>query len=259
MKKVSAAILVVLMVLWAHAGIANAESAASAPDVGKIQKLREAIDGSERTLRQNPQDKEAIKLLSESCERMDKENAHDLETVKLMAIAYHSLASAKIKGTTKKAIAYLEKARELSPDDMELLAYLGSAMTMSARDSWNVVAKLSRVNKGINMLDTAVARAPSNIALRMIRGSNSMALPGMFNRKDVALKDFLFVEEMLGKKPEWNDHDKTLASSVFYRLGMIYKGKSEEQQGKSYFERAVKTAPGSFWSSLAKKELSAES
>ncbi len=240
------------MVCFLHAGSSKAEMT----DAGAVEHMKRAIDTYERALRENPGDKQSVQMLMDNCERMHKEHPQDPAALKLLGIAYHTLAAQKMNGATKKALECLEKAHALDPYDAETLAYLGSAMTMSARDSWNVVSKVSRVNKGLNMLDTAVGKSPSSLPLRMVRGSNAMALPSMFNRRDVALKDFLYVEGVLSKKGQWNEHEKNLASSIFYRIGMIYRAKGDTQHGREYLGKAAKTAPGSFWAGLAKKQLS---
>ncbi|MBI3813568.1 MAG: tetratricopeptide repeat protein [Nitrospinae bacterium] len=182
----------------------------------------------------------------------EKSNPLDKDSLKVLGIAYHNLGRLEIKGLPDKAVEYLEKANQLSPADYEALAYLGSAKTMVARDSWNFFTKLSKVNEGINMMDRAVSKSPDNIAIRMVRANNSLKLPGFLNRKGIAMKDFQHLATLIqmseGVSPD-------LKAEIFYQLGMLYKSDGNESLAKEYFKKAVNVSPDSKWGIDAKKEL----
>jgi len=125
----------------------------------------------------------------------------DVKKLKMLGIAYHNLATLKMKGASAKAAAYLQKAYALSPHDDEVLAFLGSSWTMVGRDSWNVLAKTSDVNQGIKMIDQAVAQSPDNIVVRTVRMNNSLEVPAFFNRKDMADKDLQYLKKAQKETP----------------------------------------------------------
>src|SRR3989338_4393039 len=92
-------------------------------------------------------EKEALQNFVQKTENETGANSSDTQKLKMLGIAYHNLATLKVRDASKKAVAYLQKARNLSPNDAEIQSYLGSATTMVGRDSWNVLAKLPNVNK----------------------------------------------------------------------------------------------------------------
>ncbi|MBI5327620.1 MAG: hypothetical protein HZB80_04945 [Deltaproteobacteria bacterium] len=205
-------------------------------DVKKIYNLREKeglykiIDGVEKKIHSEPSAKDSLKVLG---------------------IAYHNLAVLGMKGASDKAVEYLEKANQLSPEDYEVIAYLGSAKTMAARDSWNLFIKLSKVNDGINMMDRAVSKSPDNIAIRMVRANNSLKLPKFFGRRDIANKDFLHIEGLINAQ---SDIDSDIKAEVFYHLGMLYK-EENEALSKGYFRKTIEASPNSKWGVEARKGL----
>jgi len=193
------------------------------------------------------------KIIGES----EKTNSSDKDHLKLMGIAYHNLGVLEVKRAPEKAVEYLEKGYSLFPDDYELLVYLGSAKTMVARDSWNVVAKVSGVNRGINMMDKAIKKAPNNIPIRMVRGNNSLKLPKFFNRRPIAKEDFLHVEMLIKNSPKHLPLyiDSDTKAEVFYQLGMIFKLEENTSLSGAYFNKAIEIAPHSQWGAKAKGEL----
>lgn len=196
----------------------------------------------------NLTDKDSLEMIISDLEKASPLNKDNL---KLLGIAYHNLAILEVKGASYKTVEYLERANQLSPYDYEVLAYLGSAKTMAARDSWNFFTKLSKVNEGINMMDRAVSKSPDNIAVRMVRANNGLKLPGFLNRKDIALRDFqhleILVQRVEGVSPD-------LKAEIFYQLGMLYKEKNKSL-AREYFKKAVDVSTASKWGREAKREL----
>lgn len=195
------------------------------------KRLEEVIAQTEKVLQNNPSDKKALKILG---------------------IAYHNLAVLEVKDASESSEEYLEKANKLSPDDYEITAYLGSAKTMVARDSWNFFTKVQNVNKGINIIDKAVSKSPDNITVRMVRAKNSLSLPKSFNRKKVAMKDLLHIEKLLENS---KGHEPDFASEVFYEIALLYKDEGNEDIAKKYFQKAIKVSENSQWAQKAKKEM----
>jgi len=183
----------------------------------------------------------------------EKANPSDKDGLKLLGIAYHNLGVSEVKGAPEKAVGYLERANQLSSDDYEVLAYLGSAKTMVARDSWNVVTKVSGINKGINIMDIAVREAPDNIPIRMVRANNSLKAPKFFNRNRVAKEDFLHIVGLIEKSP--SSLDPETKTEVYYQLGIIFKFEENKSLAEEYLKRAIAISPDSKWGTKAKGEL----
>jgi tetratricopeptide (TPR) repeat protein len=231
--------LKIILVLWFTVSFINLAYAEA--DLSRIYGLRE---------------KDKLNELIHNVEKQIKIDPSDKITFKILGIAYHNLAVLKVKGASVKAVEYLEKAYSLLPDDHEVLAYFGNAKTMMARDSWNIFTIISEVNKGLDMIDEAVNKAPDNIPIRMVRANNSLNVPGVFDRKEFVKTDFHHIE-MLLKDPSWMGYSY-IKAEIFYQLGMFYKAEGNEFLAREYFEKAVvndSSGQGSKWGLKAKKEL----
>jgi len=177
----------------------------------------------------------------------------DVRRLKTLGIAYHNLATLKVNGASGKAVDYLQKAYSLSSHDNEVLAYLGSAMTMAGRDSWNIFTKMSMVHKGIKKMDEAAASRPDSIVIRMVRANASLNLPDSFKRKETAKKDFQYLE-MLITKSTANATPDTEAE-IFYQLGMFAKQSGSISKAKEYFRKSINASPDSQWGKQAERSL----
>ncbi|MCP4050984.1 MAG: hypothetical protein GY730_09800 [bacterium] len=102
------------------------------------------------------------------------------DILKIIGIAWHNLGHLGQTGAGEKSFKYLEKASKLMSDDMEILAYMGSAETLKARDDWFPISKLMGVNSGASKIDKAIENDPDNVIVRLVRANNSLALPSFF-------------------------------------------------------------------------------
>ena len=198
-------------------------------------------------------EKAALQEFVQQVENRIKSHSSDIKKLKMLGSAYHNSATLKIKGASRKAVSYLQKAHFLSPNDDEVQAYLGSATTMMGRDSWNVLTKISNVNKGIKMMDQAVARLPENIAVRMVRANNSLDLPESFHRKEIAKKDFQHLETLIIKPS--SDIEPDIKAEVFYQLGKFYQREGNILLAREYFKKAVNASSNSQWGKESARSL----
>jgi len=164
----------------------------------------------------------------------------EAERLKRIGIAWHNLSVLEVGGASKQADRWLEKAKNAAPMDYEVMVYYGSARTMVGRDSWNVLTKMSTVNKGIAIIDKAVRQAPDNVIVRMVRANNSLALPEMFKRHPKAKEDFGFLHGRLDKL----DISAETKAEICFKLGKTFAFKknrigeeTEPDQGNKTQER----------------------
>jgi tetratricopeptide (TPR) repeat protein len=181
------------------------------------------------------------------------DNPNNLERCKILGIAYHNLAVQKVHGASEKSERYLTVYRTQYPTDNIALAFLGSAVTMAARDSWNFLTKLSEVNRGLNLLDQAISQDPDNIIIRLIRGHNALNLPSFLNRKHIAKQDFLAAEKLVSTGKITLDPDTE--ANIYYQLGIISKLEQQTTLAKSYFAKAIALSPSTTAGLAAKKEI----
>ena len=163
-----------------------------------------------------------------------KNKPEDYETVIGIGIAYHFRAQQDAKKNAPKAVKWLNKARALNVRDAVALCYLGSATTMMATTTWNVLKKSSYANKGIAMMDKAVRKAPDNITVRMTRAHNSKNLPGFLRRGGIALEDFEHLATLIRNRP---DLPSELVTEVYTNLVEMYRKKGNKQQAQHYTAR----------------------
>jgi tetratricopeptide (TPR) repeat protein len=187
--------------------------------------------------------------------RLDSASAQppgDAERLKRLGIAWHNLAVLKVDGASAVAQKWLKEASAAAPTDAQVMVYLGSAQTMIARDSWNVMTKMSEVNKGTALIDKAVRLAPDDITVRMVRMTNGLALPGFFGRAPKAREDLVYLHGLLAKQTLL----PATSAEICYRLGDIVQGEGDKQQATTFFEEARRYAPDSEWGKLAQGRLS---
>ncbi len=198
-------------------------------------------------------EKESLDSIVEKLENNDSIDTADIEKLKMLGITYHNLAVLNVKDASRKSVFYLQKVYSLSALDQEVKAYLGSATTMLGRDSWNVLAKMSIVNKGIKMMDDALLSSPDSIVARMVRAKNSLDLPDLFNRKVIAKKDFQYLEKLITKTSLNVDSD--MNAEIFYQLGMFYRQENNDLMAKEYFKKAFNASSDSPWGKKSEGNL----
>lgn len=162
---------------------------------------------------------------------MEKRNPDDFDVIKSLGILFHTKARKDAKNYAPKAVGYLSTAYEINKKDYETMCYLGSAMTMMAKTTWNPIKKMSYVNKGTGLMDKAVRREPDNVTVRMTRALNSKNLPSFLNRGDIALEDFEYLADLIEKNPE------SLASikkEVFTNLADLYKKAGDQARAEKF-------------------------
>lgn len=152
-------------------------------------------------------------------EALLKKDPSNFQNLKEAGILAAELSRDTPKTYAPLAMEYFTRAHDLNRQDDEILCYLGSAVTMMARTTMNPIKKSGYVNRGCGYMDKAVRRSPDNIAVRMTRGYNSMALPKFLNRRSFAFEDFEYLAERFEREPELPD---ALKKKVYHNLAVLY-------------------------------------
>ncbi len=182
---------------------------------------------------EKPEGKELAALLVQIAQlqqRLDK-NSSDYEALCGLGIAYHDAALKDSKVYAKKAVQYLDLARQKKIDDTVVLCYLGSVYTLLAKDASNPMDQMSYVNKGVEYMDKAVRKDPDNIAIRLTRANNSKSLPKFLNRRPVAYEDFELLASLFRKGLKV---PSPLKISVYHSLAAMYKEDGNMPEAKKY-------------------------
>lgn len=179
------------------------------------------------------------------------ETIEEAERLKRLGIAWHNLSWLEVGGASKQADKWLKKASDAAPTDYEVMAYYGSARTMVARDSWNVLTKMSTANKGIAIIDKAIRQVPDSVIVRMVRANNSLALPDMFKRRPKAREDFGFLHGRL----DTLDIPLETKAEICFRLGEIREEDGDQAGAKELYEQARSISPDGEWAKQATERM----
>lgn len=117
------------------------------------------------------------------------------------AIDLHDQAASGEEGVAAEAVPLLQALLESEPGHAVALAYLGSAHTMMARDSSNVINKVRYSNRGLRYLDEAVELAPEDFEVLMVSMNVNKSLPAMFMRGSKADENALALDLIYSAEP----------------------------------------------------------
>ncbi len=93
----------------------------------------------------------------------------------------------------------LKRARELSPDDHEIAAWLGSVITMKALFETDPGRQTLWVKVGAKLMDAAIKAVPDNLVVRLVRANNSIELPAFLRRARFGVEDFNYYIDACAK------------------------------------------------------------
>lgn len=105
----------------------------------------------------------------------------------------------------KSAVVKAEKAlRQLvlkEPTNALARVFLGSALTLRARDVRFPTTKLRYAREGLAEMDRAVELAPDDVTVRFARAANNSELPSMLRREAIAVADAAWLWEQVRQPP----------------------------------------------------------
>lgn len=179
-------------------------------------------------------------------------NPNDQATLMELGGLYHDIGMNGDDDAVEKAFTCFDKLLALDSTNVVALVYRGSLWTLRARDAWWPPTKLKYLKQGGEEMDRAVEIASDNMMVRLIRGINSLSLPEMFSRLDIALEDFI----TLLKHPEFPNQTRQLKAAIFYYSGVAYKRADEVDKARVLFQKAIAILPGSDFAKRAQDELS---
>jgi hypothetical protein len=170
--------------------------------------------------------------------------------------ARHEKAAKGDARETKALTVDLEKLTKEQPDNHLLQAYLGSVYTLDSRDAWPGPGKLTYLRNGGALLDAAVAAAPDNPAVRLVRAIDYFELPAIFGKRQTARLDFeLLVKQIEGVEKMPYSLDVPTRQAIYYYAGKSYDQLSDDAQAKAVWDRGLKLDPASDLAGKIKVEL----
>ena len=115
--------------------------------------------------------------------------------------ALYKQALARNKAAVEQCIEKLEAALKKDPSNQLARVYLGSSYTLRSRDLGFGPSKLSELKRGLAAMDAAVAAAPDDPHVRLVRALTSDSLPFFLGRKTSTLEDFAILIASVSKAP----------------------------------------------------------
>lgn len=178
-------------------------------------------------------------------------NPDDQEALLRLGIDYHNRGGEGDEKAVEKAVARLAHLLQLNNRHTVAMAFYGSAVTMQGRDTFLPWNKMKYVNEGIGKLDKAVMLDSTNLRVRLVRGVNSVNLPGFLNRRPFALRDFAFIVA----HPDSSRLDKGEQVRTYYFYGLALQQEGRHEEAKRMLETAVNLWPAHAFATRAAAEL----
>jgi len=152
-------------------------------------------------------------------------------------VSLHDKARLGDVHATREACEVFRLAHQLDPDDATVLAYYGSALSMTGRDAVDPNLKVQNALRGLKLLDQAVQADPDNITVRVLRAYVNYRVPEhFFNRTSVAVEDFTYLANRYEEDP------KILSRSsyweILFHLGKAYQTLEETRKGPGDLAKA---------------------
>ena len=107
------------------------------------------------------------------------------------AIALHDAARDSDEEAVEPVIEMLTALNRADPENVEVIAYLGSSYALVARYETGWFARWHNGRKGLKLLDQALERAPKNFTIRMVRAWVYGAMPTFLGYADDAIEEML--------------------------------------------------------------------
>ena len=107
------------------------------------------------------------------------------------AIALHDAARDGDEEAVEPAIEMLTVLNRADPENVEVIAYLGSSYALVARYETSWFARWHNGRKGLKLLDQALERAPKNFTVRMVRAWVYREMPTFLGYADDAIEEML--------------------------------------------------------------------
>ncbi len=132
------------------------------------------------------------------------------------------------KEAVLEAVRMLEDMLAEEPGNELVRVYLGSALTLLARDLPPGPEKLAKLIEGGRLMDEAVAAAPEDLRVRFVRAVNHYHLPALFGKKRLARSELLVVNDGINTGAEKLEPVEEQSMRYFAGRAMADLGRKKE-------------------------------
>ncbi len=161
------------------------------------------------------------------------------------------------KQAVKDAIVYFENLLEQEPNNELARVYLGSSYTIRSRDVGIGPGKLDTLKKGGRIMDQAVANAPNDIRVRLVRGVNYLRLPALFGKRDEGRADLLAILDAVQNQsgPQIDSLSAGEKQAIYYFGALALHQTGKKREAQQVFQKALEFDPDSELAPDIRKEL----
>lgn len=135
---------------------------------------------------------------------------------------------------------YLRQSLKMDAKNAETVAWLGVLRCIEAK----VRQSKGFVREGLSQLDHATEMAPSDLRVRMLRGSVGVEVPREFNRLDGGIADLETVRAAHESDPHALAALRIDPAEVFLKIGKGYRAKGNMEGAKQMWSRAAEAPSG---------------
>ncbi len=186
-------------------------------------------------------------------EQRPSTDPENIEALLELATVYAERALGNDAEALDKADSLLARACVLEPENSVALARHGMVNALKARDAEQPMLKLEYVQRGLGLVDKAVALDPHNVTVRMVRGRVCMSLPPMFGRSATAIEDFSHILGMAEARPE--AFDAELLTEIHLALAQFYRATNQPAEARAHCRSIIEIAPKSSVAAQAEEIL----
>lgn len=161
-------------------------------------------------------------------------------------------AAAGDAAALREATRLLERLVEEGAVGARAWAYLGSSRLLEAAAAAAPLRKLELSRAGGMWLERAVAVAPEDVEVRVVRGLSLVHLPAFFHKRKLGQADLLWAYARLEQA---EDVPAELRAAVCWQVGLLYERQRQVEAARDAWARAVQWAPQSRAGGLAAARL----
>ena len=119
--------------------------------------------------------------------------------------------------------------------------YYGSLRLLEASHTWALWKKNSLSKEGIQLMDAAVQKAPSDLEVRFVRAATTYDLPAFFHRKEQSEQDFAYLADRVG---DGSLEPRLAAASLYYHAEFLRQA-GKKSAAVDFWKKAIELAPDS--------------
>ncbi|MFC5468823.1 hypothetical protein ACFPPD_08815 [Cohnella suwonensis] len=195
-------------------------------------------------------------MAKKSSERVPSESDQAVFERRLAeAVELHNEGLGGISDAVWKANRVFETLRKDFPDQPIADAFHGSIMSLIARDESNPMIRFQWAKRGLKLLDEAVASAPSDNRIRLLRGNIAYRLPEQFfHRTETVIEDYLFLIDGELRNP--GSISKDTYEKLIFELGEAYHRIDRRPEAELCWSRLLKLTTDPKYLPLIEQKMS---